>query len=87
MNVSKYYDNAIIPSELKRNFDVYDRIKEQGLQLGTFDDNVVSLANAGIAGVVFQESGLVYLSGTSGGTLPMNTTPAIPALARATTGA
>ncbi len=75
MNVSKYYDNAIIPSELRRTFDVYDRIKDLGVQLGTFDDNVVSLANAGIAGVVFQESGLVYLSGTSGGTLPMSDDP------------
>ena len=73
--MSKYYDNAIIPSELRRNFDVYDRIKDLGVQLGTFDENVVSLANAGIAGVVFQESGLVYLSGTSGGTLPMNDEP------------
>ena len=70
MNVSKYYDNAIIPDELKRKFDVYDRIKDLGVQLGAFDDNVVSIANAGIAAVVFQESGLVYLSGTSGGTLP-----------------
>ena len=59
--MSKYYDNAIIPNELRRTFDVYDRIKDQGVELGTYDDNVVSLANAGIAAVVFQESGLVVL--------------------------
>jgi hypothetical protein len=72
LDLSKYYDEAIIPDELRRNFDVYDRIKELGIDLGTVQDNVVSLAGAPIAGVVFQESGLVYLSGTSGGTKPMN---------------
>ncbi|MDA0769085.1 MAG: hypothetical protein O2821_02535 [Chloroflexi bacterium] len=70
--MSRYYDESLIPDEMRRNFDVYDRIREIGLPLGTFDENVVSLANAGIAGVVFQESGLVYLSGTSAGTYPMN---------------
>ena len=70
--MSRYYDESLLPDEMRRNFDVYDRIRELGLPLGTFDENVVSLANAGIAGVVFQESGLVYLSGTSGGTYPMN---------------
>lgn len=70
--MSKYYDESLIPDEMRRNFDVYDRISELGLPLGTFDENVVSLANAGIAGMVFQESGLVFLSGTSGGTYPMN---------------
>lgn len=60
---------------MKRNFDVYDRAKELGIDLGTFDDNVVSLAGAGIASVIVQESGLVYLSGTSGGTYPMNDDP------------
>ena len=70
--MSRYYDESLIPDEMRRNFDVYGRISELGLSLGEFDENVVSLANAGIAGVVFQESGLVYLSGTSGGTYPMN---------------
>jgi hypothetical protein len=70
--LSKYYDEALIPNELRRSFDVYDRIKELGIPLGRFDENVVSLANAGIAGAVIHESGLVYLSGTSGGKLPMN---------------
>jgi hypothetical protein len=73
--LSKYYDEAPIPGELRRNFDVYDRIKQIGLELGTFDDNVVSLANAGIAGAVVHESGLLYLSGTAAGELPMNDDP------------
>ena len=60
------------PPELTRGFDVYDRIKSEGIELGSFDDNVVSLSNAKIAGAVIHSSGLVYLSGTSGGSLPMN---------------
>src|SRR5215471_21008238 len=70
--VGKYYDEALIPDELRRTFDVYDRIRALQLSLGSFETDVVSLANAGIAGVVLHESGLVYLSGTTGGTLPMN---------------
>ena len=69
--MSKYYDEALIPAELRRNFDVYDRIRALQLPLGSFETDVVSLANAGIAGAVIHESGLVYLSGTTGGTLPM----------------
>ena len=64
--------NQQIPPELARGFDVYDRIKLEGLDLGSFDDNVLSLSNAKIAGAVIHSSGLVYLSGTSGGSLPMN---------------
>ena len=70
--MSKYYDDALLPDELRRNFDVYDRIRELGIPLGSFDEDVVSLAGAGIAAAVVHESGLVYLSGTSAGTYPMN---------------
>ncbi len=70
--MSKYYENSIIPNELRRTHDVYDRIKELGISLGSFEEDVVSIANAGIAGVVIQESGLVYLSGSPGGSLPMS---------------
>jgi len=73
--LGKYYDEASIPDELRRGFNVYDRIGELGIDLGSFDENVVSLANAGIAGVIFHDSGLAYLSGTTGGTLPMNDDP------------
>ncbi len=70
--MSKHYDEALLPDELRRDFDVYDRIREIGIDLGSFDDDVVSLEGAGIAGAVVHESGLVYLSGTTGGTYPMN---------------
>ena len=70
--MSKFYDDALLPDELRRDFDVYDRIQELGIPLGSFDEDVVSLAGAGIAAAVVHESGLVYLSGTSAGTYPMN---------------
>ena len=62
--MGKFYDNSIIPTSLKRNFDVYDRVEKLGINLGTFEDNVTDLTGAGIAGIVFHESGLVYLSGS-----------------------
>ena len=61
--MGKFYQESIIPAEMRRDFDVYDRIKKLGIDLGGFDDNVKSLAGANIAGAVFHESGLVYLSG------------------------
>ena len=70
--MGKHYDNAAIPDVLRREFDVYDRIAELGIDLGTFEENVTSLADSPIAHMVFHESGLVYLSGSSGGTYPMN---------------
>jgi len=65
--VGRYYDESIIPKELRRNFDVYDRIRKLGIDLGTWEDNVKSLAGAGIASVVFLESGITYLSGVGMG--------------------
>ena len=70
--MGKFYDDALLPDELRRGYDVYDRIRELGIPLGSFDEDVVSLEGAGIAAAVVQESGLVYLSGTSAGTYPMN---------------
>jgi hypothetical protein len=70
--MGKYYTEALIPDELRRPFDVYDRIRSLQIDLGSFDKDVVSLANANIAGIVLHDSGLVYLSGTTGGTLPMH---------------
>jgi hypothetical protein len=69
--MSKFYHEATIPAELRRNFDVYDRIKELGIELGTWEENVTSLAGAGISSAVFTESGLAYLSGVGKGQLPM----------------
>ena len=73
--MGKYYDESIIPAELRRSFDVYDRIKELGIDLGSFADNVGSLKGRNIASAVVQESGLVYLSGAGGGSKPMNDDP------------
>ena len=70
--MGRYYDEAAIPDELRRKFDVYDRINELQIELGTFDEDVGSLAGVPIAGAVVHESGLVYLSGTTGGIYPMN---------------
>ena len=61
--MGKFYDQSIIPQEIRRDFDVYERINKLGIPMGSFDEDVKSLAGAGIAGVVFHESGLVYLSG------------------------
>ena len=70
--MGKYYDESIVPPELRRDFDVYDRIRDLGIDVGSYEEDVVSLAGAPIAGAVIHESGLVYLSGTAGGTYSMN---------------
>ena len=69
--MGKYYEASIVPPELRRNYDVYDRIRQLGIDLGTWDRYVTSLAGRNIAGVVFHESGLVYLSGVGKGDYPM----------------
>jgi hypothetical protein len=61
--MGKFYDNSVVPDELKRKFDVYDRIKDLDIDLGSFKSDVASLKGAGICGIIFHESGLVYLSG------------------------
>ena len=35
--MSIFYDNSIVPNELKRNFDVYDRIKELNIDQNKAD--------------------------------------------------
>lgn len=77
--MSRYYDEAVMPDELRRTYDVYDRIRELGIDLGSFDEDVVSLAEphpvkafVPYAGAVIHDSGLVYLSGQAGGPYPMN---------------
>ncbi|MBI3971239.1 MAG: hypothetical protein HY332_08110 [Chloroflexi bacterium] len=73
--MGKFYEESIIPAELRRNYDVYDRIKQLGIDLGTFEENVSSLQGRNIASVVIQESGLVYLSGAGGGQRQMSDDP------------
>lgn len=70
-----FYNQASIPAELRRNYDVYDRIKQLGIDLGTFEQHVTSLQGRNIAGAVVHESGLVYLSGVGTGSMPMNDDP------------
>ena len=69
--MGRYYDEFSMPAELRRNFDVYDRIRELKIPLGTWEENVRSLAGANIAGAVVAAAGLVYLSGVGTGKLPM----------------
>src|ERR671933_985777 len=73
--VGKFYDQSIIPPELRRTDDVYDRIRQLGIDLGTFEQHVGSLKGRNIAGAVIHQSGLVYLSGVGTGKLPMNDDP------------
>jgi hypothetical protein len=73
--LGKYYDQSIVPAELRRNFDVYDRIRKIRLDLGSFEKNVISLKGRNISGCVVHESGLVYMSGVGTGSEPMNDDP------------
>ena len=57
--MGKFYDNSIVPDHMKRDFDVYDRINELNMDLGTFEENVTSLKGAGICGIIFQ-AGYVF---------------------------
>ena len=72
-----FYENSIVPDHLRRDFDVYERIKELDLDLGTFDDWMKrDLKGANICSVVVHESGLVYLSGYGYGPGQMYDDPA-----------
>ena len=58
---------ATIHKNWARDFDVYDRIKELGIDLGDKIDTVSSPKGQRIAIVSFTPSGLVFTSGTGGG--------------------
>ena len=51
----------------KRDFDVYDRIKELNIDLGA-KDSALPPSGFPICGATFTPSGLVFMSGTGGGT-------------------
>jgi len=38
-----FYDNSIVPDHLRRDFDVYDRINELTMDMGSFETDVTSL--------------------------------------------
>ena len=46
--MGKYYKNSIIPEKLRRNFDVYERINQLGINLGKFEENVSNITKAGL---------------------------------------
>lgn len=59
---------AEINAKWQRDFDVYDRIKELGIDLGKKEDAIPDPAGRRICMVTFTPSGLVFTSGTGGGT-------------------
>ena len=73
--MGKHYDDSVIPAELRRDYDVYDRIKELGIDLGTREENVITLKGRNICGAIVHESGLVYLSGVGMGEMQMSDVP------------
>ncbi len=73
--MSHFYENSIVPAPLRRNYNVYDRIGQLGLDLGTFESQVGSLKGRNICSAIFCESGLVYLSGVGLGDHQMSDDP------------
>ena len=57
IKMGKFYKNSIIPEKLRRNFDVYERINQLGINLGKYEENVSNITKAGlpIASIVFQK--------------------------------
>lgn len=73
--MSRFYENSIIPAALRRHYDVYERIRQLGLDLLTFEHEVDSLQGRNICSAIFHESGLVYLSGIGLGDHQMSDDP------------
>ena len=62
---------AELNAKWQRDFDVYDRIKKLGIDLGTKEAAVPDPAGRRICMVTFTPAGLVFTSGTGGGTGPV----------------
>ena len=58
---------STLHSNWTRDFDVYDRIKDLGIDLGAKDDSISDPKGRRIASVTFTPSGLLFTSGTGGG--------------------
>ena len=58
---------AELNASWKRDFDVYDRLRELGVDLGKKEEVVPPPGVQRIAQVTFTVSGLAFLSGTVGG--------------------
>ena len=56
-----------IHASWKRNFDVYDRVKELGIDLGDRANTISDPKGRRICSLTFTPSGLVFTSGTGGG--------------------
>ena len=77
--MSLYYDAALIPEEMRRQHDVYERVRALSINLGSFEEVVTSLEGGVYAGAVFHESGIVYLSGVGMGDMQMSDDPDVVA--------
>lgn len=55
----------------KRDFDVYDRVKELGFDLGNEENSIIPPNGRRICSLSFTPSGLVFTSGTGGGSGPV----------------
>ena len=55
----------------KRGFDVYDRVREVGIDLGDRDSTISDPKGRRICSLTFTPSGLVFTSGTGGGKGPV----------------
>ena len=77
--MGKHYDESVIPEELRRNFDVYDRIEDLALDLGSREEQVTSLQGRNICSAVIHEGGTVYLSGIGIGDMQMTDDPDVVA--------
>ena len=62
---------AELHASWKRDFNVYDRIKALGIDLGRQEDTIQAPKGRRICSVTFTPSGLVFASGTGGGTGPV----------------
>ena len=58
---------STLHDDWNRDFDVYDRIRELGIDLGSKAEVVSDPKGRRIASVSFTPSGLVFTSGTGGG--------------------
>lgn len=60
-----------IHAKWKRSFDVYQRIRDLGVDLGTREQSIPPPKGRRICSLTFTPSGLVFTSGTGGGTGPV----------------
>ena len=62
---------AELHASWKRDFDVYERVKKIGIDLGKREDAIASPKGRRICSMTITPSGLVFLSGTGGGSGPV----------------